>query len=730
MKVFKENLQQDKLNRWAGSSWIAVLILCVLSWWTCMRIMSYATGQDPRIYIHLADQLRASGFSLSALAETADFVVPGYPLLIAGVWSVWGIFAAYWLNLPIFIVSSIPLLLIWRRYASGQNVNLLLVAGFGLVITGFPLNPHFLFLPFRGVIEWGFMFSCLALAGPALDHNRKLKHRLWSASGCAVLMMFGAVFRETVVFMAIPIGSLFFVRALRREKNAWKILGAFAAPLLLAFLAVLVWRLSCSSFLNDQARAWFRGMLRGGYAAPVQTLLASILANMGDQLRWYGLVFLAVGCLVGIVRRNVAVYVFMITAALLILFYAVYKSHPRYNLSAFGLLAFVAAYGFSETVGWLLGLIRANRVRLVIYFAVLAALIGWNGYAISKMETWGPRVSRQDLKRLQSLNISSNGMCFIGRDQRHLVDALLSFTDMDPLDPVLERTNIVRAAGSVYLLPLNKSGTFPIHSGVRATDWLLHYFDLRPSKTMIRMGDAVYQACRIEPWTNLSQTVELDVEDASAGGVVWMDFRSGVEEDVQLYISAAGKPLAEYVCMAPSGWQAVWVPPFEQKAHVLLHIESTAPLPGDLACSYAASGRTKWFRMEEGRSPSIADWLGAGFELRTTTDKHGASFLSNAVVNVPVPVGIEFPEMRVKTIIIPRPSSDKGADGMLGLCGSTQQTSWKLKAGRKITKPEWIGVVSAASGTLPVCLSVNRPDDIWYVRLENLGVSFQIRSQD
>ena len=68
--------------------------------WAYGRIHTYATGQDPRTYLVMAKGLLAGN-------GTGGLVVPGWPLVLAGVMRVFGVHAAFWTNVPLFALSVV-----------------------------------------------------------------------------------------------------------------------------------------------------------------------------------------------------------------------------------------------------------------------------------------------------------------------------------------------------------------------------------------------------------------------------------------------------------------------------------------------------------------------------------------------------------------------------------------------------------------------------------------------
>ena len=83
-------------KRLAFMAFLAAVGICAL--WAYTKVHTYATGQDPKTYLLLAKQILHGDFG----AGGAWLVVPGWPLVLAGVMKVFGVHAAFWTNVPLF----------------------------------------------------------------------------------------------------------------------------------------------------------------------------------------------------------------------------------------------------------------------------------------------------------------------------------------------------------------------------------------------------------------------------------------------------------------------------------------------------------------------------------------------------------------------------------------------------------------------------------------------------
>ncbi|MDD2239713.1 MAG: hypothetical protein PHO14_05865 [Kiritimatiellae bacterium] len=715
---------------WSAPLWMGGLLIWLwgLGWLTAWKVMSYATGQDPRIYLHFAEAIRADGYSLEAIARCTRWVVPGYPLLLAAVLDGLGIFAAYWINLPIFFVFIWLLIIVLRRFASPTEIGLTLLLFFWIVVTGHPLNPHYLFLPFRGLIEWTWMLGGLVIALPGTDPGASDRFRYRRAAGTALWLMGGVLFRETILFILPPLGLIWLWQGVRGNRGAWKALAALMGPPILAFLVFLAWKWARQEpLMNSQVKMWVTGLLRGGFAKPFPLLLADILRLMGAELRAVGLIGLAAGTGWAVVRREKTVFILAVTAGLLVLFYAVYKSHVRYTLSALGLVALIAGWGGAVTLTWVARRL-SPRWRIALNAAVMLLVTAFILRAIAAIDTWGPRISPQDVMALQRHPLAAEPVVFVEKDNRHLVDALVAFTSAEPKDPVLEGAAITTFEGAFFMRPLDDKGRTAIQQGVSAENGLKQYVDIVPFGDEIMLGDTRLQVCRLAAWSQRQVVFDLAMAPGQAAGVLWLDFKAGVAADsVQVDLRVGTEIQPPIVLHQPAGLLPVWVQAGVQQA-TNLHVEirSPVPLPADVEPVFVPTGGVRWLTMEAGRLPSVRGLLGEGFEDQPPQAKHGAAWRERAEIDLPALAGPAPATVQVAVTLrlLPRPVSDATLQGSLArLEESTAATKWQIPAGRGEGRATWKG--HGAGPVPPLVLTAEPwPADCWYLRVERIGISF------
>lgn len=715
---------------WAETLWMGGLLIWLwgLGALTAWKVMSYATGQDPRIYLHFAEAIRADGYSLESIARCTQWVVPGYPLLLAAVLDTLGVFAAYWINLPIFFVFIWLLIIVMRRFASPAEIGLTLLLFFWIVLTGHPLNPHYLFLPFRGLIEWAWMLGGLVIALPATELAMPDRSRYRRAGGTALWLMGGVLFRETILLVLIPLGLIWLWQGIRGNRGAWKALATLMGPPILAFLVFLVWKWARQEpLMNLQMKMWVTGLLRGGFAKPFPLLLADILHLMGTELRVVGLIGLGAGTGWAVVRKEKTVFILAVTAGLLVLFYAVYKSHVRYTLSALGLLALIAGWGGAVTLTWVTRRLPPRwRSGLSVVAMLLMTVLTLR--AIAAIDTWGPRISRQDVMALRNHPVAAESVVFVEKDNRHLVDALLAFTSVEPKDPVLEGPAITNFEGAFFIRPLDDKGRTAIQQGVSAENGLKQYVDIVPVGDEIRLGDNRLQVCQLTAWSQRRVVYDLAMASGQDAGVLWLDFKAGVMADsVQVDLRVGDEALPKITLYRPVGLVPVWVQAGLQ--HITnLHVEihSPLPLPADVDPVLVPAGGVHWLTMEAGRLPSVRGLLGEGFEDQPPQAKHGAAWRERAVIHLPalagpVPAAVQT---AVTLRLLPRPVSGATILGTLARREDpTTITKWQIPARRGEGNVTWKG---HSDGELRQLLLTAEPwpADCWYLRVERIGISF------
>lgn len=659
-----ENDDLRKINAWLGRAAVPAAVVLVFA--AFLKVLTYSTGQDPRIYIVLARRLVRSSFDPETLSSISGFIVPGYPLVLAAVMKLFGPLAAYWVN-PVFLAGFFVFftLLVRRCLGGGRSEMVIVLATMCVVLSGYPLNAHYLLYPFRGAPELFFMFLAMHLLERGVRSTAPGAWR-WSLAA-ALALLAGGVLRETVVFVAAGMLAWMVARpAWGRPRTRRSDLLAFLLPLAAAAVAVLAVGLWRGELLNMQWRVWFNSLLGRFPSKPVGRSLREMLVLLRSEFGWF-LLPLAVG-LVRAVRRPAALFLFALHALLFLVFYACFKPHPRYLLTVVVFLGPLAGWGIAAILD---GLERIPRVpRALPYAAAVVLLAALNVHAVARLGLWGPRVTRCDvvaLTRSVDALVPPGSPLLVDKSCRYLVDVLTVFTDVEPVDPLTLGTNLVAQPPLVFAEPLDEACFYPDKHGVRAALWIRRHADLRtpegagPDVCEFSLGDGGYRCGAVVPWT-CTQAVERVEFEPGRAALLWLDFGNagaGTRRDVELG-SAAGATLGRWRTDRSRGLQAFYVPASavtSEEAEV--RVASRTPFPSRVVAAVDAADDLSRFDLADGRRPSVDDWLEPPFEgVGRPSSKYAALFVRGGTLRLPVPHGMRKQPLVVRVEAAPRNRQD------------------------------------------------------------------------
>lgn len=576
-------MDDGKVGRMKGRSGriLFLLAVAVLALWGYLRIHTYATGQDPRTFLLIAKQFLGSGPE----RISGVFVVPGWPLLLAGVIRVFGIHAAFWTNVPLFVALAWALRLLvaetgadGRRSAAVAGVSLLLVLG------GYPLNAHYLLWAFRqtplylaAVLA---MFSLRRAAGRQSEGRRGaaagwlLASLAWVAAGTAV--------RETGGLLLPAVGLYLLAVGLgwagpgacagRGRTGRWFLfllatgIGAAAAAVGVAAIVI-----GGGAVVTGQGAYMLRyapDFLSQPFASlPLRALLAAIPGEFG----FAGMVCLAVGLAAAFRRRNRDfLFFFLLPALANLAFDGVIKFHWRFLLTTVFFLAPIAALGacgiagfawrtawrMAEGRGWIPSRWRARAVEAG-WIAACVAMLGWGVRTVGRFGPWGLAVTRAEVDRcVEVLSPWTEGgrPVLVDERSRYLIDVLEVFTDW-PIrevapgngadcvaDPPLAYVQAANAA-AVY-----QHRRFDNPPGERVLEG---HGDLQPLPDgEFRLGRSAYRVLRVRPWTAHSVAVRLPPPPESGmvpephGRMLRVMIPAGADQ-APVRVSLGGFPLAD-----------------------------------------------------------------------------------------------------------------------------------------------------------------------------------------
>ncbi len=632
----------------------AVLAVMTLALLAFLKILTYVTGQDPRIYIVLARQLVQSGFSAGAFREISDYIVPGYPLVLALSLKLFGPFAPYWVN-PIFVFGAVVFLglLVRRGVGGGVAEAVVLLVTLYVILSGYNLNAHYLFYPFRGAPELFLMFLGLHLLQEGVDSTPPRSWRLCLAA--AGVLLVGSLMRETVCFVAVGAALWLFLRGRfepGRTRRADRL--AFLLPFVVAVGAVLIWGLARGSLLNLQSRLWLRSLLGATPSKPLGLALREMLELLGAEFGWLTLL-LAVG-VIRVRKHPRILFFFLLHAVLLFVFYGCYKPHPRYLLTVVVFLGPVAGLGAVTVLGWLARVPRMPRGLPVA--AAIALLLALNIRAIHGLGLWGPRVTAREITaftRARDSVLPPGAPLLVDKSCRFLVDAITTFTDLDPVDPLSLRTNLLTDPPHVFAEPLDAACYYPDKHGIRATSWILHHADLA-APVEFAMGDCRYRCARITPWSATSTEEPVPLVPGRPM-ILWLDFGASDADAVRnVSVWSGGAKARTWRVNRGRGLQGFYLGREDvMSATGLVRVTSSAPLPARLLAVAQTADAFHRFDLTDERRPSSLFWLAPPFEgMDNPSSKYGVIFTRGGVLRLPEPYGAEGHRLGVLVVAEPR----------------------------------------------------------------------------
>ena len=637
-----------------------LLLVAAGTLWGYWRIHTYATGQDPRTFL-----LLAKGHLTGRVTVDPGFVVPGWPLVLAGVIKLFGIHAAFWTNVPLFVLLVWALQALLEEMTGSFRRSAAMAAGAVLlVLGGYALNPHFLLWVFRqtpmyltGVLAW----LCLVRAVGRQSEGRLGAAAGWLA-GAGAATVAGVLVRETGVLMLPAMGLYLLAVALgwagpaladgRRARARW-FLFSMAAGAGLAVLgagAWIVWHGQVSlasgqaSYVIEMAPVLLARPFR---EQPVLVMLSKI----PDEFGWLGTLALVVGIREAFRRRNRDfLFVFLLSALAYLVFDGLIKFHRRFFLSTLFFLAPLAMLGAVAAGKWLLG-VAARRLGRTDWLAgrrtwavAWIALACWGVWTVVHIVPWGPRVTRAEVAQALDMLAPWTGpdrpLLVDGR-ARYLTDVLEVFTDW-PQEQVRGEglAGYVRNPPLVYVQPADDAAIYQ-HGGVpshSADTVLTDHFSLvpLPGGDGFSLGKSSYRLMQVVPWTRRQAVVRLPPVPGLEGTVpppcalLRLAVPAGVA-DMPVRVSLAGQPLID-TRFRPGGWllavpwdllEKVRAEQGEDADGLELALDADGPIPDDFDAVWLRPGGPLEMSFDSKQPPSFLSylpWANQAFEGLTEED--------------------------------------------------------------------------------------------------------------
>ena len=517
--------------------------------WAYLRIHTYATGQDPRTFL-----LMAKGMLGGASPVDARLVVPGWPLVLAGVVKLFGIHAAFWTNVPLFVMLVWALQALLEEMTGGFRRSAAMAAGAVLlVLGGYPLNPHFLLWAFRqtpmylaGILAW----LCLVRAVRRQSEGRLAMAAAWLAVAFAATAA-GVLVRETGLLLLPPMGLYLLAVALgwagpsaaagQRPRARWFLFSLAAgiglAALCAGALAVWLLRLPIASGQVSFLIEWGPWLLSRPFRDwPVRVMLAKIPAEFG----WIGCLALLLGVRASFRRRNREfLFVFLLPALAYLAFDGLIKFHWRFFLSTLFFLAPLSMLGAVSAGDWLgraadsrmsragWGSERRARAACAARTAVWVALAVWCAGVVLRIPPWALTVTRADVDRALAVLApwtAPDRPLLLDDRTRYLADVLEVFTDW-PLERIREESvaGYVREPPLVFVQPTDQTAIYRF-AGLpsrRADAILENRLSLKPlpGNPGFSLGTSTYRLMHVLPWTLTHLSIHLPPPPEPEGAV-------------------------------------------------------------------------------------------------------------------------------------------------------------------------------------------------------------------
>lgn len=633
MKV--QEIMKNQGPWWAVGILVGGLLLMVH-----LRVLSYVTGQDPFTYTRLAIELLDSGFSLECLGRVAKFVVPGYPILLAGVIKVAGPFAVSWVNVVLMIMAFGLLIRLLRHWGFSAGAALMICwAAIWLVFRSGNLNAQYLFFAFRGAPQFLLVVGAYSLADGALPVSRGGGGRLALATG---LLLTGALIRETALLawpaLAVRVAWGPEWRGARIRGLAW-----LAGPLALALLAGFAAAWATGAGMNQQAGLWLRQLTQGGGSAYGVRLSQYLHLLHHEEWGWLGLGFGLVG-LWHLRRRLYIALLWVLPALLGIAFYSGYKIHRRYLLDSLLLLSVVSSIGIWQA----LSLVRRGRNRLWDHGMLVAAaglLLGLNLHMIQRLPAWGPTITKADVERFVETTkrwVPDLSRLWADGNCRYLTDAAWIHLGAMPM-PGGENMVGQLAEGDWHYWRRLAPDT---PDGIYSDDLILQHADMQPvadgdgQAVEAFLGEVSYRLFRISSW---SKRVAEQEWDPKGSPLLWLDFQeSNPAAQRQVRLLASDRKIIQ-IWFISQGNGLIPLAVESNRIHgvagLRVVVESTDVLPSKLIRVPEIVRTWPSFTMERGRLPSALKWVRSPAHLGHSYDKWGVGITRAAGFEFPVPKG-------------------------------------------------------------------------------------------
>lgn len=597
--------------------------------WAYLRIHTYATGQDPRTYLVLAKGVLA-GNGMGGL------VVPGWPLALAGVMKAFGIHAAFWTNVPLFVLLVWAVQALAERLTGNWRRGAVVAAGTALLaLGGFENNPHFLLWAFRQTPMY--LTAVLALLGAERAVACQAEGRLRGAAGWLGFSLLtagaGVLVRETGVLVLPVVGVYLLAAALGwvgpKGGARWFLVGLFAG-ICVAGMAAVVWL--GGGLPASQQSGWLLQMLPHLFGRSFRdSPMPEMLGMIPDELGVAGCAGLAVGVLAACKRRNRGfLFLFLLPALTYLGFDGLLKVHRRFFLSTLFFLSPLVMLGACTVAEWGWRWVErrggtdawGRRLRGAGWGAVWLALGIWCVVTVSRIEPWGVCASRAEVDRaLEMLSpwAGPGRPLLVDGRARFLTDVLEVFTDW-PVEAVEAdaETGYVADPPLAFVKPMNAKAKHWALPGAAAEPILERYARLEsiPGGGDFTLGESAYRVLQVLPWTRRHVACRLPPPPESGmvpppSSVLLRLAAPACAAEVPIRARLGGEVLAERL---QPGYQFLAVPRRVLEAGGLeLELDADVPIPEDFEPEWIHPDAPLEMRFGPGEQPSFEAYLSEEF---------------------------------------------------------------------------------------------------------------------
>lgn len=706
---------------WAVGVLVGGLLLTVH-----LRVLSYVTGQDPFTYTRLAMDLLESEFSLECLTRVARFVVPGYPLLLAGVIRMAGPFAVSWVNVVIMILAFGLLLRLLKRWGFSAGASLIICwAALWLMFRSGDLNAQYVFFAFRGAAQFLFIVGAYSVADKAVPSSRWGGGRLALATG---LLLIGATIRETAL-LAWPALALWVV--LNPDWRGARIRGVgwLAGPLVMVLMTGLLAGWAMDAALNRQAGLWLRHLLEGGGGGYWIRLTQYLHLLHHVEWGWLGVGFCALGLWHLRTRLHIAM-LWILPALLGIAFYSGYRVHRRYLLDSLLLLSVMSSIGIWQALSF----VRRGRHRSWdngVLVVAAGLLLGLNLHMIQRLPAWGPTIGKADVEQwIQTTKrwVREPSRLWVDGNCRYLTDAAWNHLDARPMpggDAMTRRL----AEGDWYYWRRVSPGT---PGGIYSDDLIRQYADMQPvveedgRAVEATLGAVPYRLYRILPWSKHVVEEDWRLEGSS---LLWLDFQESdpeAERQVRLW-TAEGSEIQRWTIKSGNGLIPLMVETnrIRDRAELRLHVKSSGVLPSKLIWVSEVNGPWDSFTLERGRLPSAMKWVSAPAHFGRVDEKWGVGITRGAGFVLPVPALAQNGDVVISFLLEPR-FRQKQEVGFHYDMGGGETVSWTNRLNRGRFRHEIPVPMSMEDAHIHIDLTVDVPDN-WDNHFRLAAIGYQVQ---